>query len=285
MKSWKEISLFLQQHVYLFLIKTVHWAGPIYMCDVLFLIKVSLFFTLREVFMHQRVPAVQAICSIDLIWPIPKHLCKARACSPTFRQLYCQILSCYFFHAQWNTDSRTQIIITETWLLRLPPNVMQQRGWGGSQQLLLWEGPCTSRCCQSCGKALAVRPGNRAMQWKRPKSLSVLYLKLLLAFKDLTLLLQFLLWFGFAPSTSSMELSQPKARFKVFARVTTAKSGGRLMRHGLGLPQGSARSKGCGAAPQMCFATVNWLWVRFPHHKSSCASCMRLAGSIFSSCP
>lgn len=95
-------------------------------------------------------------------------------------------------------------------------------------------GPCTLPCCQGCGKTLAVWQDNGAMPWRIPKSLSVPYLSLPLAFKDWALLLCFLLQFRFALSMSFMDWSQLKTWFNVgFVRVTMAKTRGRLAGHSL----------------------------------------------------
>lgn len=101
---------------------------------------------------------------------------------------------------------------------------------------------------------------NRALPWKRLKSLSVPYLNLPLALQDSILLLCFLLWFGFASPVSPVERSQLKAWLKsVFARVTTVKSrGGGFSR---AQPGGSCGFLGAAQGPKDG-APVHWLWIR-----------------------
>lgn len=145
--------------------------------------------------------------------------------------------SCCFFHVQWNLGPRSQVILMPIWLLQLPPCtlVMQQiEAEAVHSSHLLDEGPCTLPCCQGYGKTLTVWQDNGAMPWGRPKSLSVSYLNLPPAFKDWTLLLCFLLQFGFALPMSFMDLSQLKAWFNIgFVRAAMAKNRVRLAGHSL----------------------------------------------------
>lgn len=92
---------------------------------------------------------------------------------------------------------------------------LRERGWGISQQMNVWWSSMAFTVAVKAVGKFPVWQENGAMQPKRPKSSSGPYFNLPLAFKDLTLLLHFLLWFGFAHSMSFVEWPQPKASFNV----------------------------------------------------------------------
>lgn len=108
-----------------------------------------------------------------------------------------------------------------------PPNTLvvhqRERGWGILQQTHVWWSSVSFTVAVKAVGKFPVWQENRAMQPKRPKSLTGLYFNLPLAFKDLTLLLLFLLWFGFAHSMPFVEWPQPGL---MFSWVTMAKMGG-----------------------------------------------------------
>lgn len=110
-----------------------------------------------------------------------------------------------------------------------PPNTLvvqqRERGWGVSQQTRVWWSSMSFIVAVKAVGKLPVWQENGAMQPKRPKSLSGPYFNLPLAFKDLTLLLHFLLWFGFAHAMSFVEWPQLKAWFNV-CQDNSGKNGG-----------------------------------------------------------
>lgn len=245
-------------------------------------------------------PAVQELMhvsgSVALTWPVLSVFAALElTLSLSDRQLFSQILmgkSCCFFHAQWNAGCRSQVILTAIWLLQLPLNtlVMQQvEAEVVHSSHLLDEGPCTLPCCQGCGKTLTVWQDNGAMPWRRPKSLSVPYLNLPLAFKGWTLLLCSLLQFGFALPMSFMGWSQLRAWFNIgFVRVTMAKTRGRLAGHSLQVAAASSeqhkeRRMGRSYPNVLCHSLL--LWVMSFVSTSSHASVMHLARSTFSPYP
>lgn len=150
-----------------------------------------------------------------------------RACSPAFRQT--AVLSAFEEKKLLFLSCLVECRLQKTnYSCSNPPNTLvvhpreREKGWDISQQTGVWWSSMSFTVAVKAVGKFPVWQENRAMQPKRPKSLTGLYFNLPLVFKDLTLLLLFLLRFGFAHSVPFVEWPQPGL---MFAWVTMAKMG------------------------------------------------------------
>lgn len=227
-------------------------------------------FTLLKVFIHQRVPAVRELmhvsCSIDLIWPILQRLCRVRARSPAFR--HTAVLSAFEEKKLLFLSCLVECRLQKTnysYSNPLNTRVVQQREAEVFHSRHVFdEVPCPLQLLSRLWEnSLCGRRTEQCNEKGQSPYLGHILISLLIS----------KIWLCCSFSCSDLDLHIPCHSWNdhswmlglMFATVTAAEMGGSYQGTAwrkLQLPQSSAKSKGCGAAIQLLFTTINWFWVR-----------------------